>query len=85
MTLSSDLAAIRARVEVVPSVLELHEYCTQAITDRKLLLVRLEETVVMLQLIIPLAKGYVVEHPVGSNQRYVNEAEAALRPLGEPG
>ena len=34
---------------------------------------RLRET---LLLILPLAKGYAQAHPVGSNQKYVEEAEA---------
>jgi hypothetical protein len=32
----------------------------------------------MLRLVLPLAKGYAYEHDVGSNQRYVDEAQAAL-------
>lgn len=35
----------------------------------------LSEAVGALQLILPLAKGYAAEHPVGSNQDYVLEAE----------
>lgn len=31
-----------------------------------------------LRLILPLAKGYAAEHPVGSNERYVIEAELLL-------
>ena len=31
-----------------------------------------------LELILPLAKGYAADHPVGSNAEYVKEAEAAL-------
>ncbi len=31
-----------------------------------------------LRLILPLAKGYANEHPVGSNERYVIEAELLL-------
>ena len=31
-----------------------------------------------LELILPLAKGYAAEHPVGSNQAYVEQAQAAL-------
>jgi len=31
-----------------------------------------------LELIVPLAKGYAAEHPVGSNQQYVEIAQAAL-------
>jgi chromosome segregation ATPase len=31
-----------------------------------------------LRLILPMAKGYASEHPVGSNQEYVEEAERAL-------
>jgi len=29
-----------------------------------------------LQLILPMARGYALAHPVGSNQKYVEEAEA---------
>lgn len=31
-----------------------------------------------LELILPLAIGYAAEHPVGSNQAYVEQARAAL-------
>ena len=30
-------------------------------------------------LILPLAKGYVANHNVGSNQDYINSAEQALK------
>ena len=30
-----------------------------------------------LSLILPMAKGYAAEHPVGSNQKYVESAEEA--------
>ena len=33
------------------------------------------------RLILPLAKGYVAEHPVGSNAEYVTEAEKAVAAL----
>lgn len=32
----------------------------------------------LLRLILPLAKGYAHEHPVGSNQQYVSDAEEFL-------
>lgn len=32
----------------------------------------------LLRLILPLAKGYAHEHPVGSNRQYVNDAEEFL-------
>lgn len=31
-----------------------------------------------LKLILPMAKGYAAEHPVGSNDEYVKEAERVL-------
>lgn len=37
-----------------------------------------EAVVDALALILPMAKGYAAEHPVGSNAKYVVEAEAAL-------
>ncbi len=43
---------------------------------------RLEET---LQLILPLAKGYAHANPVGSNQEYVNEADALISALKKNG
>lgn len=33
----------------------------------------------MLRLVLPLAKGYAVAHPVGSNQEYVDAADAFLK------
>ena len=33
-----------------------------------------------LELILPMAKGYAAEHPVGANSRYVLVAEEALSP-----
>ena len=36
---------------------------------------RLEEA---LRLVLPLAKGYAAEHPLGSNAAYVAEAENVL-------
>lgn len=33
------------------------------------------DAISLLRLILPMAKGYAHEHPVGSNQRYVNDAE----------
>lgn len=40
----------------------------------------------LLRLILPLAKGYAHEHPVGSNQQYVSDAEEFLAgaPAVEP-
>ena len=35
-----------------------------------------------LPLILPLAKGYAAAHPVGSNQKYVEEVEALAAELG---
>lgn len=32
----------------------------------------------LLQLIMPMAKAYAAMHPIGSNQEYVNRADAAL-------
>lgn len=36
------------------------------------------ELVTALRLILPLAKGYAAEHPVGSNALYVATAESVL-------
>ena len=36
----------------------------------------------LLQLVLPLAKGYAAEHPVGSNQEYVEQASLALEEKG---
>ncbi len=36
-----------------------------------------------LRLVIPLAKGYSAEHRVGSNQVYIEQAEATLEPYKE--
>lgn len=38
-----------------------------------------------LELILPLAIGYVAEHPVGSNQAYVEQARAALAAIRQEG
>ena len=35
-----------------------------------------------LELVLPMAKGYAAEHPVGSNQRYVEVAQESLTALG---
>lgn len=37
-----------------------------------------------LRLILPMAKGYAAEHPVGGNQRYVKQAEDALNKREKP-
>lgn len=37
-----------------------------------------DEAETALALILPMAKGYAAEHPVGSNAEYVKAAEAAL-------
>ena len=36
------------------------------------------EALEALDLILPLAKGYVANNPVGSNQKYIRIAEAVL-------
>jgi hypothetical protein len=41
------------------------------------------ETLKVLRLILPLAKGYAAAHPVGSNDRYVAEAEQVLAAYGD--
>ena len=38
-----------------------------------------------LELILPLAIGYAAEHPVGSNQAYVEQARAALAAIRQGG
>ena len=43
--------------------------------DMSVKLVEMREALV---LILPLAKGYAAEHPVGSNQEYVTHAETIL-------
>jgi len=35
----------------------------------------------MINLILPLAKGYTAEHRVGSNQKYIEEVEETLSEL----
>lgn len=37
------------------------------------------------RLVLPLARGYAAEHPVGSNQKFVEEARAVLDGLPSPG
>ncbi len=46
---------------------------------------RAEKMEELLALILPLAKGYAHEHPVGSNQKYVEIAESAITPLPKEG
>lgn len=65
----------RLRTETVPQSLQDAEHwktCAEAAEAR---CARLAD---MLQLILPMAKGYAAEHPVGSNAKYVAAAEAAL-------
>ena len=38
----------------------------------------LTETADALRLILPMAKGYAHAHPVGNNQKFIEQAEAAL-------
>ena len=48
-------------------------YCIARLNER------VEEIEEALEWVIPMAKGYASEHPVGRNQEIVNEAEAKLK------
>lgn len=43
----------------------------------------LEECAASLELILPLAKGYVAHNNVGNNRQFISDAEAALLKLQE--
>jgi len=58
---------------------QLYEEKMQKIASLESDLARMKDIVV---LILPLAKGYVANHNVGSNAEYIKTAEQALR-LGE--
>ena len=43
----------------------------------------IEAVVRSMQVILPMAKGYAAEHPVGNNQQMVNDAVDALSALNK--
>jgi len=60
-----------ARVKELETLLDV--FCGLQIPELRAEVERLREA---LQLILPMAKGYARAHPVGSNQKYIEEAEA---------
>ena len=50
---------------------------TNAKTARRLLAER-EQLLRALQLVLPMAKGYAVEHSVGSNREFCEQAKSAI-------
>lgn len=65
--------------ETVAAIEAVELLLVNIIGERDSLRERITELREALTLILPLAKGYAAEHPVGSNQAYVNAACDVLR------